>query len=92
MPQLKKKLLYRKSLKLLEEFRKARIRTAESFGKDSLKAQLNKADKLGAQLTLILGQKEALEGVVIIRNMKTGKQDTVKLEKAVAAVKKKLKK
>lgn len=82
----------RKSLKLLEEFRKSKIRVAESFGKDSLKAQLNRADKLGAKYTLILGQKEALEGVVIIRNMKTGKQDTVKMEKVVAVVKKKLSK
>ncbi len=85
-------LAKRKSLKLLEDFRKSKIRVAESFGRDSLKAQLNRADKLGAQFTLILGQKEALDGVVIIRDMKNGKQDTVKLDKVVATIKKKLKK
>ncbi len=81
----------RKGLWLLEEFRKSKIRVAESFGKDSLKAQLNRADKLGAKYTLILGQKEALDGVVIVRNMKTGKQDVVKIDEVVAIVKKKLK-
>jgi len=81
----------RKSLSLLEEFRKSKIRVAESFGRDSLKAQLNRADKLGADLTMIIGQQEALDGVVIIRDMKTGKQDIVKIDKAVATVKKQLK-
>ena len=82
----------RKALKVFEEFRKAGIRVAESFSKDSLKAQLRIADKIGADYTLVLGQKEALEGVIIIRNMRTGKQDTVKIEKVVAEIRKKLKK
>jgi len=67
-------LAKRKSLKLLESFRKAKVRIAESFGRDSLKAQLNRADKIGAKYTLILGQKEALEGVIILRDMQTGRQ------------------
>lgn len=85
-------LAKKKSLKLLEDFRKSKIRIAESFGRDSLKAQLSRADKVNARYTLILGQKEALEGVVIIRDMKSGKQSVVKLEKVVPEVKKKLKK
>ena len=82
----------RKSLKLFEEFRNANIQIAESLGRDSLKAQLARADKLGSSQALILGQKEALEGTIIIRDMKTGKQETVKLEKVVEEIKKKLKK
>ncbi len=85
-------LAKRRSLKLFEEFRKARIPVAESFGKDSLKTQLRTADKLGASFALILGQKEALDGTIIIRNMKTGKQETVKLDKVVREIEKKLKK
>ncbi len=84
-------LAKRKSLSLLENFRKARIKVAESFGRDSLKVQLNRADKIGARYTLILGQKEALDGVVIIRDMQNGKQETVKLEEAVAKIKNKIK-
>ncbi len=82
----------RKSLRLLEDFRKAKIQVAESFGKDSLKAQLTMADRIGAKYTLLLGQKEALEGSIIIRDMKTGRQETVKLEKVIKEIKKHLKK
>ncbi len=82
----------RKSLKLFEDFRKAKIRVAETFGKDSLKAQLRAADKLEVKYTLLLGQKEVLEGTIIIRDMKTGKQDIVKFDKVLNEVKKRLKK
>lgn len=82
----------RKGLKLLEEFRKARIQTGESLGKDSLKVQLKMADKMKARYTLLLGQREALEGSVIIRDMENGKQETVKIESAVKEMQKRLKK
>jgi len=85
-------LAKRKSLKLFEEFRRNRIPIAESFGRDSLKAQLATADRMRVQFTLILGQKEVLEGTIIVRDMKTGKQDTIKLEKVVKEMKKRLKK
>jgi histidyl-tRNA synthetase len=85
-------LAKRKSLKLLEDFRKQKIQVAESFGRDSLKAQLARADKIGAKYTLILGQKEALESQILIRDMATGKQETIKFEKAVGEMKKRLKK
>jgi histidyl-tRNA synthetase len=84
-------LAKRKSLKLLEDFRKAKIQIAESFGRDSLKAQLARADKLGVKYTLILGQQEALEGTIIVRDMASGKQETIKIEKVVGEMKKKLK-
>jgi len=86
------KLAKRKSLKLFDDFRKANIPVAESFGKDSLKSQLSRADKLKVVYTLILGQKEALEDGIILRDMETGKQATIKLEKIIKEVKKRLKK
>ena len=85
-------LAKRKSLKLFEEFRKARISVAESFGRDSLKTQLRSADRLGSEYALILGQKEALDGTVIIRDMKTGHQETIKMEKVVNEMQKRLRK
>lgn len=84
-------LAKRKSLKLLEDFRKAKIKISESFGKDSLRTQLSRADRIGAKYALILGQKEALEGTIIIRDMTSGKQIVVKSEKVVQEVKKRLK-
>ena len=81
----------RKSLKLFEEFYQAKIPVSESFGRDSLKAQLRIADKLGVKFVLILGQKEALDGTVIIKDMASGRQETVKVEKAIREMKKRLK-
>ena len=82
----------KKSLKLFEEFRKNRIPVAESFGRDSLKAQLRTADRIGVRFTLILGQKEVLDETIIVRDMKTGRQETIKLQKIVREMKKILKK
>jgi histidyl-tRNA synthetase len=76
-----------KSLKLFEDFRKANILIVESLGRDSLRAQMSKANKLGVAFSLILGQKETLDGTIIIRDMKTGKQTIVKLDKVVAEIK-----
>ena len=82
----------RKSLRLFEEFRMAKVPITESLGKDSLKTQLRIADQVGADYALILGQKEALEGTIIIRDMRTGRQETVKVKKVVEEIKKRLKK
>lgn len=84
-------LAKRKSLKLFEDFRREKILVSESFGRDSLKVQLSRANKLGIKYVLILGQKEALEGTMIIRDMESGKQETVKADKVVAEMKKRLK-
>jgi len=85
-------LAKRKSLKLVENFRLGKIPIGESLGRDSLKAQLKMADKMKVKYALILGQKEALEGTIIIRDMASGGQETVKLEKVVREMKKMLKK
>jgi histidyl-tRNA synthetase len=85
-------LAKRKCLKLLEDFRKEKILIAESLGRDSLKAQLSRASKIGVTYVLILGQKEALEDEIILRDMVSGNQETFKLAKIVSEIKKRLKK
>lgn len=82
----------RKGLRMFEDLRIAGIATAEAFGKGSLKAQLELADKMGVKLALILGQKEVLDGTIIIRNMESGGQEIVDAEKLVELVKKQIKK
>jgi histidyl-tRNA synthetase len=82
----------RKSLKLAEKLRKNKVSIDESFGKDSLKAQLARASKVGAKYSIIIGQKEALDGTIIIRDMDSGKQETIKMDKSVDRIKKLLKK
>lgn len=75
---------------LIESFRSAGVKIIESLGKDSLKSQLRLADKEGVDMALILGQREVFEENVIIRDMKSGTQETVPIAKAVEAVKKRL--
>jgi len=84
-------LAKKKSLKLFSELEKNGILVAESFGRGSLKSQLRSADSLGVDITLIIGQKEALDETVIVKNMISGTQETVANEKLVNAVKKILK-
>lgn len=69
-----------KSMEVIEILRKAKIPMSQSLVKDSLGAQLAIAEKMGVPFTVILGQKEALDGTVIVRNMDTRSQDTVKIE------------
>ena len=80
----------RVGLKLFEEFRQAGIPISEAFGKNALKGQLEVANKLGVELTLILGQKEVLDGTIIIRDMESGAQEIVDVKKVVGLVKKKM--
>jgi histidyl-tRNA synthetase len=80
----------KKGLELMEEFIEAGINISESMGKNSLGAQLGSADKAGASLALILGQKEVFKESIIIRDMKTGVQETVLLKKVVAEIKKRI--
>ncbi len=84
-------LAKRKSLKLFEEFRAAKIPVAESFSKDSLRTQLNTANKMGIKWVLIFGQKEALEDFITLRDMENGVQKEIKLDKVVEEMKAKIK-
>jgi histidyl-tRNA synthetase len=81
-------LAKRKSLKIIEEFRKEKIPIYESIGKDSLKSQMKLADKLGVKYVLIFGQQEALNNEILLRNMETGKQKKLKLKNLIKEVKK----
>ena len=82
----------RKSLCLFESLERAGIMVAESFGRGSLKSQMKIAGRLGVEVTLILGQKEALDGTVIMKDMASGNQEIIDAGKIVDEVKKRLKK
>src|SRR3989344_6619443 len=81
----------KKSLGFMELFRLNSISVAESLGKDSIKAQLKISDKLGCELTVIIGQKEALDGTALIREMKSGIQEVILQKDIVEIIKAKLK-
>lgn len=76
------------SFEVIEALRQAKIPVQHSLSKDSLSTQLGLAEKLGVPYTIILGQKEALDGTVIVRNMDTRSQDTIKVGKLAEYLKK----
>lgn len=83
-------LAKKKSLKIYNQLVEAGIRVREALHKDSIKSQFKLAEHLGAKFVLILGQKEALEGTILLRNMKTGVQELINIDQLVSEVKKRL--
>ncbi len=84
-------LAKKKSLTIFAMLQKAGILTSESFGRGNLRAQLRKAERSGVDVAIIIGQKEALDGTVILKDMMSGSQETVDVDKMVPTVKKLLK-
>lgn len=76
--------------KLFERFSAAGFKIAESFSKDGLKTQLEKADSLGVKLCLILGQRELLDHTIILRDMSSGIQEIINYDHVMAEVQKRL--
>ena len=84
-------LAKKRSLILFEQFRKAGIPLKASFTRDSIKSQLRIANKIGVRFTLILGQRETLDGNIILRDMESSVQETIPLDQITEIVKKRLK-
>lgn len=80
----------RRAMIMYEDLLKEGFSLAESFTKDSLKAQLELANKLGAKFSLILGEKERTDGTIIIRNMEGGEQEVVDSMKLIPILHRKL--
>jgi histidyl-tRNA synthetase len=59
------------------------IRTAMDFGGRSLKSQMKRADRLGAEHVLIVGDKELAEGAVVLRNMTSKEQLEISMKDIV---------
>jgi histidyl-tRNA synthetase len=70
----------RASIRLAEEFRRARVPLTQDIGVESLTEQLHLAERRGSPYLLIMGRKEALEGSAILRNRKTQEQTILPLE------------
>jgi histidyl-tRNA synthetase len=61
----------RLSIRLAEDFRKARIPLVQHIGVESLTEQIRLTEQINSPYLLIMGRKEALEGSVILRNRAT---------------------
>jgi histidyl-tRNA synthetase len=79
-----------KSMEVLEILRMARIPVMHALAKDSLTQQLATAEKTGVQYAIIFGQKEAIDGTVIIRNLDTRAQEIVRIRDLADFIKREL--
>ena len=95
-PKKKKPLIYfiqlgdearLRSFALLEKLRKAKLPVTVSIGKEKMSSQIAQADRLRVPITLIIGQKEAIENTVILRDMEKRSQETVALGDIVSKIK-----
>lgn len=66
-----------KSLPLLEILRQAKIPVIQSLSKDKLSVQLAQAEKLNVPYIIIMGQKEAIDDTLVVRNMENRSQETI---------------
>lgn len=76
-----------KSLEVIEILRKAGIPVHQSIGRDKMTTQTAFAHRKGVKYILLMGQKEALENSVCVRNMETNAQKTVPLDTLVEYMK-----
>jgi len=83
-------LASKKSLRLFTDLWANDIITSEFTGSGPIKTQLKMAESSKATIALIIGQKEAREDTVILRDVRSGMQELFSTERIVDEVKKRL--
>ena len=83
-------LAAKKALRLFKDLTSEKISVYDHFGQSGVKNQLKQAESQHAPVALIMGQKEAADEMVILRDVKSGMQEIISYDKIVAEVKKRL--
>ena len=73
--------------KLLNSLRQQGLSAAMDFAGRSMKAQMKQANKLGAKFSVILGEDEISEGVVMLRSMEDSSQTKVPMNQVAEKIK-----
>jgi histidyl-tRNA synthetase len=76
----------KKTLKLLEDLRDSGIQTVGAIGTGSMRVQLDLAQQFGVKYTLLMGEMEVKSGMVIMRDMSVGTQESVPYDKVIEMV------
>ncbi len=83
-------LASKKSLRLFRDLVLEKVLVYDNFGDSGVKNQLKAAETFKAPIALIMGQKEAVDEMVILRDVKSGMQEIISYDKIVEEVKKRL--
>ena len=62
----------------------------QAFTKNSLKSQLALANQLKVKYALIIGQRELLDGTILLRDMESGSQEVLDLKRVKSIMLKRL--
>jgi len=81
----------KKGFSLVQQLRVSGLSAEMDYESKSLKAQMRKADKLGATHVLILGEDELAKGLATLRNMEASIQEEIPLEGLVEHLLRRLK-
>ena len=73
--------------KLLNSLRQQGLSAAMDFAGRSMKAQMKQANKVGAKYSVILGEDEIAEGVVMLRSMEDSSQAKVPMNQVAEKIK-----
>ncbi len=101
IPKIKKPDIYvaqlglearKEALKLFEYLRKENFRVIENMSKKGLRDQLDIANRKGVKYTLILGQKEINNKTILVRDMESGVQEILDINKIKKEIDKRLSK
>ena len=76
-----------KSLLLIDELRQAGVPVHQNLASDSLSTQLRDAESRGVKYTVIIGQKEYVDGTVILRDMEGRNQEHVPMQNLATKLK-----
>jgi histidyl-tRNA synthetase len=76
-----------RSLMIIDELRKVGIPVMQDLANDSLSAQLRDAEQKGVKYVIIIGQKEFVDGTVILRDMDARKQEPIPTDQIVRRLK-----
>lgn len=82
----------KRALKLFKDLRGDGFRVAQAFCKEGIKPQLEIANRLGVKFAIIIGQKEMIDGTILLRDMENGIQEVIDFQKVLPEVRKRLSK
>jgi len=83
-------LAAKRSLRLFRDLTAEKIIVYDHFGLSGVKNQLKIASEHQVPIALIMGQKEAQDEMVILRDVKSGMQEIISYDKIIEEVKKRL--
>jgi histidyl-tRNA synthetase len=80
----------RRLVTVVAALRGAGVSADLAYGDRGLKGAMKAADRSGARLTLVAGDRDLADGVVQLKDMSTGEQDAITLADVVTTVEERL--